>query len=211
MRTIDEVKKALDNKGYQFFNGNNIYKLNIIGIRSIRQIPNSFDDSIVLIYNDKNLDQKIEQFPFTTDPGTYYLNHPINPQGCAILKEGQYIDTWQVGMHRGKYLALVQRKPVTVYRDTDKDGNLDLNGKMETGLFGIDIHYASASGTTEEVGHYSAGCQVFQVMDNFMRFMQLVELHKQHNLPWFSYTLLNEADFVTITDKDIPDPKGLET
>ena len=47
-------------------------------------------------------------------------------------------------LHRGKYLALCQRKPVSVYRDNDKDKRYDLKDKtIDTGLFGINIHKSS--------------------------------------------------------------------
>jgi hypothetical protein len=169
------------------------YQLNIIGIRSDSTIPNRFDDEIHVFYKN-SLNQWIHYvFPATTDPGTYWLKNPMNLQGTAILSQGQYKDAYQVGLHRGKYYALVQAKPVTVLRDYDRNAILDFqNGRPETGMFGVNIHHASINGTTKTVDNYSAGCQVFANINEFNLFMQLCEKHKQLYGNSFTYTLIDK-------------------
>jgi hypothetical protein len=169
------------------------YQLNIIGIRSDSTIPNRFDDEIHVFYKN-GLNQWIHYvFPTTTDPGTYWLKNPMNPQGTAILSQGQYKDAYQVGLHRGKYYALVQAKPVTVLRDYDRNAILDFqNGRPETGMFGVNIHHASVNGTTKTVDNYSAGCQVFANITEFNLFMQLCEKHRQLYGNSFTYTLIDK-------------------
>ena len=57
---------------------------------------------------------------------------------------GQYRKSHKLRLHAGKYMALGQQNPVTVYRDNDRDHNYDLDeSKTETGLFGINIHRAT--------------------------------------------------------------------
>src|SRR5690349_20043760 len=138
------------------------YELTIIGIRSESTMPNRFDDEIHVLFKN-SADRWIRYiFPATTDPGTYWLKNPLSPKGTAILKQGQYKNSYEIGLHRGKYYALVQSKPVTVLRDYYRNAILDFkNGKEETGLFGINIHHASENGTTKTIDQYSAGCQVF--------------------------------------------------
>src|SRR5258706_8646638 len=97
------------------------FELNIVGIRSNSTIPNSFDDSINIFFKNNQGIWVFQSFKATTDPGTYWLKNPLNPQGTAILKEGQYISSHAIGLHRGKYPALVQVRPVTVIRDYDRD------------------------------------------------------------------------------------------
>jgi hypothetical protein len=117
----------------------------------------------------------------------------MSPPGTAILKQGQYKGAYQIGLHRGKYYALVQSKPVTVLRDYDRNAILDFwNGKPETGMFGINIHRASVNGTTKSVDSYSAGCQVFANINDFNLFMQLCEKHKQLYDNSFTYTLIDK-------------------
>ena len=169
------------------------YELNIVGIRSDSTLPNRFDDEIHVFF--KNGSGKWIHYIFsaTTDPGTYWLQNPMSPQGTAILKQGQYKGAYQIGLHRGKYYALVQSKPVTVLRDYDRNAILDFwNGKPQTGMFGINIHRASVTGTTKSVDSYSAGCQVFANINDFNLFMQLCEKHKQLYGNSFTYTLIDK-------------------
>ena len=86
------------------------FELNIIGIRSASSTPNSFDDTIIACYKREDGEWISNQFRATTDPGTFWLNNPMNPQGTAIIKPGQYIGSHRVGVHRGKYQALTQKE-----------------------------------------------------------------------------------------------------
>lgn len=173
------------------------FELNIVGVRADTTVPNRFDDTIYVFFRN-NIGQWI-LYPFaaTTDPGTYWLQHPMNQDGTAILKEGQYVDAYQIGLHRNQYLALVQKKPVTVYRDYDRNAVLDfLNGVQQTGYFGINIHRASLTGTTKTIDKYSAGCQVLSDITDFKTFMQLCEQHRNLYGNQFTYTLIDERAMV---------------
>lgn len=168
------------------------YELNIVGIRADSTTPNRFDDEIHVFF--KNSINQWVHFPAwaTTDPGTYWLKSPMHPQGTAILMQGQYKGAYQIGLHRGKYYALVQRRPVTVMRDYDRNAMLDFsNGRKDTGMFGINIHRASVQGTTRTVDVHSAGCQVFANVDDFNRLMQQAELHRKLYGNSFTYTLID--------------------
>jgi hypothetical protein len=190
---IEKLKKILCTKGYRLLM--RPYELNIVGVRSKSRTANAFDDMIYVFYLDNKANWQLYGFPATTDPGTYYLQHPINKSGTAILKPNQYLNTYELGMHRQKYLALVQRKPVTVYRDADKNCQLDFSGqKQETGMFGINIHRASQQGTTPSVDAYSAGCQVLANAEDFKTFIRLCQYHKIKYGNSFSYTLIDEPE-----------------
>lgn len=185
------IQTALQQKGYKIFL--RPFELNIVGIRTDSTKPNSFDDFIYVFFNSSEGKPVEYKFSATTDPGTYWLKNPMNPQGTAILKEGQYLNTYSLGLHRGKYLALVQKRPVTVIRDYDRDAVLDfMNGKEDKGLFGINIHRASENGPTKTVDQYSAGCQVFANPTEFILFLQLCERHKTLYGNEFTYTLIDE-------------------
>lgn len=185
------IVHAIRAKGYQVYS--RPFELNIIGIRADSTTANRFDDEIhVFLKNSVN--QWVHYiFPATTDPGTYWLKSPMHPQGTAILQQGQYRDAYQIGLHKGKYYALVQRKPVTVLRDYDRNAVLDfLNGRPDTGLFGINIHRASVNGTTRTVDNHSAGCQVLADINHFNLLMQLAEKHRQVYGNQFTYTLIDK-------------------
>jgi hypothetical protein len=168
------------------------FELNIIGIRSSSTVSNKFDDVLHVCYATELGTWHQHIYPCTTDPGTYFLNHPMNKSGTALLKHGQYEKGYQLGLHRGKYKALVQRKPVTVYRSKNSSTNIDSKTKhTQTGYFGINIHHASGNGTTEDVNRWSAGCQVIANINDFKELIQLAEKHAKRYGNSFTYTLLD--------------------
>ena len=192
----EKIIAALMGLGYRVFT--RPFELNIVGIRSRNLIPNTFNDRINVLYKDAQGNWQLHGFAATTDPGTFWLKNPLNPQGTAILKEGQYLNSHVIGLHRSKYLALVQRSPVTVIRDIQRDGNLNFDGREDTGLFGINIHRALQEGTTRYIDKFSAGCQVLANATDFKTFMALCEQHKQLYGNTFSYTLLHETPALTL-------------
>jgi hypothetical protein len=167
-------------------------ELNIIGVRSSNRVTGRFDDVIHVCYKTNGNIWQQHIYPCTTDPGLYYLNHPINKSGTALLVQGQYREGYKLGLHQKKYKALVQNKPVKVYRSKDNNTDIDSKtGRTETGFFGINIHHASGTGTSEDVGRWSAGCQVIANIDNFREFIKLAESHAKLYGNQFTYTLLD--------------------
>lgn len=187
---LQKMKAILRHKGYKIFD--RPYELNIVGLRSKSTIPNRFDDEIHVFYKVSTLNWHYHVFKATTDPGTFWLRQPMQPQGTAILAEGQYIDTYQLDLHRGKYLALVQKKMLTVIRDYNRDAVLDFkNGTKTTGYYGINIHRANQTGTTKSVDKNSAGCQVFENANDFALFIKLCQKHKSLYGSHFTYSLID--------------------
>lgn len=193
--TFETIYKALKFKCYHIFEADSKpYNLNITGIRNNNRKPNSFDDWIVVMWKYKG-QWTFKSYSATTDPGLYYLWHPSCPSGTAILKEDQYLNSFKIGMHKGKYKALVQAKPLTVIRDYNHDSFLDYtSGREETGMFAINIHCAKQSGTTINVNQWSAGCQVFADSDEYQEFISFCEKSLKSHGNHFSYTLLNLKD-----------------
>jgi hypothetical protein len=187
---LQKMKAILRHKKYKLFS--RPYELNIVGLRSKGTIPNRFDDEIHVFYKVSALNWHYHVFKATTDPGTYWLRQPMQPQGTAILSEGQYPGAWQLGMHKGQYLALVQRKPISIIRDYNRDAVLDFkNGNKTTGLYGVDIHRANKTGTTKTVDKNSAGCQVFENANDFAMFLNLCQKHKSLYGNSFTYSLID--------------------
>ena len=185
-----EDKSILRSKGYQVYT--RPYELNIVGLRSKSTVPNTFDDEIHVFYKISPLKWNYHVYKATTDPGTFWLLNPMQPEGTAILAQGQYVDAYEIGLHKGEYQALVQKKPVTVMRDYQRIAYLDfMNGYRETGNFDINIHRAMATGKTKYVDKFSAGCQVFQSADDFEEFMGLCNQHQELYGNSFTYTLID--------------------
>ena len=194
--TLPQLEQAVKAKGYGWFERGD-YNLNIIGIRNSQlgtAITNRFDDLVTVSYR-LNGQWHFHQYQATTDPGAKSAQQLINSRGVAILVPGQYRSTYQLGLHQGKYEALTQRKPVRVYRDRNRDLKYDLNSaNIDEGLFGINIHRATANGISLLVDGWSAGCQVIASSADFAHFMNLVRHARTRWGNSFTYTLLESKD-----------------
>lgn len=188
---LSRLKSILKRRGYKLFT--RPYELNIVGIRSKNTRANSFDDEIHVFYKTNSWKWNYHIYKATTDPGTYWLKNPSEPQGTGILAQGQYVDAYKLDLHQGKYLALCQRlKPVTLIRDYNRNALLDfMNGSKVSGMFGINIHRASAVGKTKRIDKYSAGCQVFENIPEYEEFLGLCYKHKSLFGNVFTYTLID--------------------
>ena len=197
--TVSNIKKVLDEKGYVFFPIDRPYNLNIIGIRSFNPKSNSFDDTLVVIFSDKDGIVYNYQYDITTDPGRYWLEHPLNNKGTAILVPNQYRGLWKIRKHQGKYEALCQKPdvPVKVYRDRNKDDILDFDPlTIDEGIFGINLHHSNYYTQSYQVDKWSAGCQVFKRVKDFNEVMKLAKKARRIYGNSFTYTLLEEKDFL---------------
>ena len=191
---IRDIIKSAENLGYTIDKRPN--KLNIIGVRNSKATSqDKFDDVLAYFTYDTNGNMIGKVVPATTDPSTYFLKSPINAKGAAILKSGQYKDAYQIGLHRGKYEALVQAKPVTVIRDSDRNSLINYFAPTQTGLYGINIHKSTKGKQNEDIIDFdSAGCQVFRNIPDFMDMMRLAQTSRKKYGNSFTYTLIDERD-----------------
>ena len=202
----EQLAHTLSVKGYKYFTGNNgqfPYDVNIIGIRNSKtknRVTNAFDDVITISYLNEDLEWQYHEYGCTTDPGLYWTEKKlINKDGTAILKPGQYRSSHKLGLHQGKYEALVQRGRLTVYRDGDMDDQYDLNeNDTQNGLFGINIHRATSKkgGKSIRVDKWSAGCQVIADNSDYVEFINICNKAKDHWGNSFTYTLIESKDLV---------------
>jgi len=203
MYTREQIMNAVEEKGYKYFHdtNNKDYDVNIVGIRNMAtedRVTNKFDDKITISYK---LDGEWQYYEFdcTTDPGDDYVENLLNEKGVAILKPNQYRGSHKLRLHAGKYLALGQKKEVTVYRDRNKDGIYDFDeNTTTTGLFGINIHRATsrAGKKSTYVDKWSAGCQVIASNDDWHCFLDICQSAREVHGNSFSYTLLTSDDII---------------
>lgn len=182
--SLKQIEAEMIRLGYVIPTG-----LHLVGVRSRADKPNQFDDMLYLIIKNSSSAYRFYSFTGTTNPGTHWLANLLNPNGAFVLKPGQYIDCWKLGKHKGLYDAWVQVKPVTGYRDGNKDSKIDTNGKLFTGLFGINVHRASESRVSQLIDKWSAGCQVLNNPDQYNDFINESKNSRQE---FFTYTLLDE-------------------
>ena len=191
---LQQTKQLLKRNNYQLFE--RPMELNIVAYRSRFIRSNRFDDEIHVFYKDEKQRWVYHIFKATTDPGQYWLDNPMHPQGTAFLKKGQYLDGYAMGLHKGKYEALVQVQPVTVIRDYDRTGlfNWTTSGMEDTGNFGINVHRAFDKGTAKIIDHFSAGCLVFANALDYALFISLLRKHRGIYGNRFTLTLMDFRD-----------------
>jgi hypothetical protein len=194
--SLNSIILQAKSQGYSF--DTRPYKLNIIGVRNPKNTsPEKFEDEIAYFYYDTNGNIIGNVSPATTSPSVYYLENPIASKGAAILKQGQYKDAYSIGLHRGIYQALVQTKPVTVIRDTDRNKYINFFAPTTTGLYGINIHKASIKNNVAYIGQDSAGCQTLQNIGDFDDMMKMAKKSRDLYGNTFTYTLIDQKQVYT--------------
>jgi hypothetical protein len=201
-KSLIDIIKTAKSKGYAIDTRPNA--LNIIGVRNSEATnQNVFDDQIAYFYYDNQGKLVGDVAKGTTDPSTFWLKSPIlKEQGTAILKSGQYPNAYAIGLHRGKYEALVQTgAKVDVIRDNDRDSYINYLAPIKSGYFGINIHRATrGKQDVAVIDKDSAGCQVFQNEDDYNKMMQLARIHKNKYGNNFTYTLIDERDIIKVAN-----------
>lgn len=136
--------------------------------------PNFFNDlRIVLSFN--NSEPEIDGvWEATTEPGTHYTYHPMNPAGAARIAFGWY-KAWRVGTHGNAepHEALIQQAPVKVHRDFNKDFKRT-GDRTESGLFGINQHWGYDY-PANNISYASAGCLVGRTRSGHKKFMEVLK------------------------------------
>lgn len=190
----EKIEKALASKNYKWFDGGD-YDVNIVGVRNSdtgKFITNAFDDVITCCFQIGD-EWIYKEWLMTADSGKAAVLKYTNSNGVARLVEGQYRGSHMIGLHRGKYTALRQKKPMKVYRDKNKDLVYD-EDVIQQGIFGINIHRSNAKTESTLVDNWSHGCQVFKKADDFEDFMAICEAAAKIWGNSFTYTLINSND-----------------
>lgn len=196
MYTKEQVEAVINKKGYKWFSNGDL-DVNIIGIRNNepgRTVTNLFDDTLVCIFKEAG-EWKVYHWSITTDPGKRAMMEVNTTKGVAVLVPGQYRSSHYIGLHKGKYEALCQSKPVSVWRDANKDMLFD-PVKAESGVFGINIHKSNSKTESTWVENWSEGCQVFKRAKDFAEFMSICKRAAKQCGNSFTYTLLESKDFI---------------
>jgi len=192
--TLPPILKKVKDHGYKVFSSGD-YDLNIIGVRTIKnRKDNEFDDKIVIAYllNGKWI---VESGEATTDAGRYWLTKP-DYKACAVYVHPQQArGAYKLDLHRGKYTALCQRKPVLFWRDGNKDSHVDYSCSLAYyDTIGLNIHRAtSKKGGSTYVERWSAGCQVWKHASDHERMIELCKLQiEKYKWENFTYTLITD-------------------
>lgn len=159
---IDQTtsKKILDyckSQKYPIGNFNIIYIEGIdINGRLNDDSFNQFNDVRCIFDRTKCLDC----WQSTCEPGAWYTDRPMNPNGAFRIAFGYHKDAWEIGVHGNSepHEALIQIAPIEGYRDYNRDG-LRTGDYIDKGLFGINQHWGYDM-PPDDIGLASAGCLV---------------------------------------------------
>lgn len=144
--------------------------------------PGEWDGLCTISYRDDDASGwTTYAWPCATRPGVPYLREPMNVGGTAVIEPGQYRLSHRRGLHHGRP-ALVQVGAVTVRRDPNRDAVLDPGGRLDTGLFGVNLH---------DVQHPNqlAGC-IGLSSAHLAELLEVFEDLEPHNGPVVSLTVV---------------------
>lgn len=219
-----DVLECVEAKGYTI--NKTPYMLTFVGIRATVQNTNNFNDIVcAIMFGTEGELLHAHTWDATTDPGTYWLENPMNSRGTAIVKPGFYKSLWYMDFARinklpfwknGRLVSLYegvqiarsyvakqkhlfrQLKPLVVYRDNNKDHKLDLRDE-QVGKYYINFHTTHKYlWTPDVVNRWSAGCQVLRYQANYCHAVWLGM--KQY---FMSPQRLNTFDYILIEEKDL--------
>ena len=195
---IDKLIRFLKSKGYVVYS--NICELNIVGMRNpIKDdgtVTNKFDDKMYVFFKNENNNWQLVIYDITVVPG-YDLHTTQIGAKRAILKLGQYVDQYKMGLHKNRpdhpcltYATSEVHRPPTV------KGSYDYSAPSQRGAFGINIHRSGNPTGFGAVYNFSEGCQVFNLYAAWQQFINLcnkqVSVSKKKT---FTYTLCKQSEF----------------
>jgi hypothetical protein len=188
---LDEIIKFMERKKYKVFREKG--ELNLIYVEGMstdftlnNDEPNEFNDLRMVIEFSNNKPFLLGCWEATTEPGFYYTDNPMNPNGAARIAFGQY-KAWQVGIHgyAEPHEALVQVDNVRVHRDYNRD-LLRTGDYIDDGLFGINQHHGSDN-PYHDIYTASAGCLVSRSRTGHYEFMDIIKRDRRY---------LNDPDYI---------------
>lgn len=175
MRTYQELKAAMEKKGFKWFTNN--LSLNFIWERTNNKFSDKFDDFFYVAYIKDGLEMVIQTIA-TTKAGLYSAEHVPTVEGItgvAIIQPGQYMSSWEFmyGEKLQKFLTdnKIEKYPwiaphfrqvgkLNYWRDGDMDGDLEEFNEQKNKIFYTQWHNMSRPGTYGSglVQNWSAGC-----------------------------------------------------
>jgi putative peptidoglycan binding protein len=154
---------------------------------------NEWNDRRIIIEVSQGTPRIIGNWLATTEPGSTYTYHPMNPGGCFRIAFGQY-KAWQFGRHgRTQYPALVQCAEISGYRDRNEDGSRTGDLFVTGDNFGVNQHHGWDMAFIDNA---SAGCLVGQSIEDHKKFMDVLRTDKRYqaNNSYIFYTTVIAGD-----------------
>ncbi len=155
-------------------------------------LPNRFNDTLVLFWIDGSDQRHVREFPANTDTGAYDFGYH-NSSSLRPNRRYPYKNGW----HRGYNALAMQLSSYPVRDDNNKNGHWDDDRNGWFAPEGADDHDRDGSAhnihmgsknaplETAAVGVWSAGCQVIPGMDNWLEFINNAWTGEGDNVDYF--------------------------
>lgn len=194
------IIKYMQSKNYVIFT--EVKEYNIVYVEGMNEdgslnddAPNEFNDRRIVIEIVDGVPKIVNHWQATTEPGSHYTFQPMNSQGAARIKFGQY-KAWKVGMHGNadSHEALIQVDPITVCRDFNEDFKRT-DDALDTGLFYINQHWGYDA-PLNDIKNASAGCLVGRRREGHREFMAIIKQDHRYvaNPNYVFYTTVIAGD-----------------
>lgn len=185
------IKLTKPTKGY------NAYMLGLEGCNSDFSASNDaldgWNDAVGVLCVDSDGHVKLSQlFQCTTEPGRYYVQNRLNPEGAAVaLIDYLHKDIWVRGAHKDQQNCLIQQgAEISVVRDGNGNGRRDASDPIRKGYYGINMHSTKGNYDIKSIGRWSAGCTVIPNVQQHQYIMGIVNKAENKKI---SYILLDRS------------------
>lgn len=195
MITHTILSNFIERLGFDYKHGNN---LNILALKGLSLagnhiIPNAdkpdeFNDLFFFLINNE-----VDIYDGTVDPGRYYQDNPLNSRGCAHVAFTQHI--YVPGYHNRKYKAFrAKDEKIWIYRAGD-DNKFDPDDsiKQESNT-GVNLHMKYGQG--EKIGKSSAGCMVIDHTYNSHEYQYIISIRDQSESEEIPVTVWHGKDLL---------------
>lgn len=175
------IAAVMGDRGYHLDRGAG--EINIVYIEGADgREPDKWNDLRLVLTFFEGEPYILSQWQATTEPGRFYTDHPLSSMGAARIALGQF-QAWRVGYHHAnkptRHEALVQRAPITVYRDVNHDCRRTGDPTQTGDYFGINQHWGYDI-SQASIGRASAGCLVGRTKEGHRNFISLIKGSAQY-------------------------------
>ena len=142
--------------------------------------PNEWNDRRIIWSVRAGIPTTLGNWQASCEPGWWHTLNPMNPDGCARIKNPAHFRAWRIGFHGGAkpHPALVQVAPVEIFRDSNKDMSRT-GDRLHQGLFGINQHWGYGM---QFVDRASAGCMAAPDWEGHLEFIAACKSDRRYKL-----------------------------
>lgn len=198
MLDTQKIVQAMQSHGYRLDIGDDV--MNIVYIEGMEldgtpngNRPNCWDDLRTLIrVHPSGQTELLFACEATTEPGAYWTENPMNPDGAFHIDLGQQT-AWVPGSYHD-HPALVQARNLNGTRDSKRHYARD--GAHVSGLYGVH-HHAGYDYPKNNIGKSSAGCQVSRLVSKHLECMDILHSDKRWSSSFVWTSTVMPAAWVT--------------